>query len=325
MIDTAALIADLKPLSLEASVNDAPLWIEYRRFYQLDRCLMGEGFSDLGVEHYVGKVSTPVGDMAAHYFLPAVQQQSADRPTVLLIHGLFDHAALWRHVIHAWLNRGYGVFAFDLPGHGFSEGPEVAIADFAQYQQVLQAILLQMQQLGLTCSVAIGQSTGGAILSDYLLSARRSGVAPAIAKAILFSPLVRPTEWTRVRCMYYLLSPFLDYIARDFSVKSNDPDFVTFLKDQDPLQSKRVSAKWVGALVRWVAYFKALPCSDIPILILQGERDDTVDYRYNLQILAEKFPKNEQHSLPEAYHHLMGESVAQQRKMWGYIDKFLSD
>lgn len=45
-------------------------------------------------------------------------------PAVLCVHGWQDDNALWSPLIQALTERGVAVVAFDLPGHGFSEGSQ---------------------------------------------------------------------------------------------------------------------------------------------------------------------------------------------------------
>lgn len=313
------LVEDLSLFSLDNDTNQSLLWNNFRAFYRLDQPVEGASLEALQVRHYVGKVSVQNYEIVMHYLLP---KKVTDH--CLLIHGLFDHSALWRHYIHFWLQRGTGIFMFDLPGHGLSTGLEVAIDSFAEYQQALQAVIRMIKMLGIQEFFAMGQSTGGAILSDYLLSCRRHSMCPMVSKAFLLAPLVRPYSWLKAQLAHSILSPLVDYVPRRKTVNSNDAEFNYFLSELDPLQSKWLSAKWVGALKKWVPYFKQLPESEMDMLILQGEKDTTVDYDYNLRILQKKFPNAEQVMLPDAFHHLMGESVEQQLMMRAAIEQFLS-
>ena len=96
-----------------------------------------------------------------------------------------------------------------------------------------------------------------------LRSAGRVCAQPALAfrAAVLLAPLVRPTSWTRVRLGHTLLHKFKDSLQRSFNQNSSDPQFLAFVQ-QDPLQSRQLSLRWVGALRRWLA---ALPVSDLGV------------------------------------------------------------
>lgn len=240
------------------------------------------------------------------------------RATLLLLHGYYDHMGLYRHVIDWALAHGLAVLACDLPGHGLSEGAPASIEDFAEYQEALRALLQGAQQLGLPRPWhLLGQSTGGAILLDYLLQGeqRLSEARPALGQHILLAPLVRPQDWTRARLTYQLLRPFMRQIPRRYSENSADRAFLEFVQ-RDPLQARILPTAWVGALARWIVRIEAAPASPAPLLILQGDADTTVDWRHNLAILADKFPAAETILLPGARHHLVNEAPGQRQRLF---------
>ncbi len=130
--------------------------------------------------------------------------------------------------------------------------------------------------------------------------------------AILLAPLVRPAGWRRVQLAHRLLHRFADSVHREFTRNSSDQDFLAFLR-RDPLQSRRISVRWVRALQRWLA---DLPIRDLgvgPALVLQGDVDGTVDWRYNTRAIATLFPGAISEVLPGAGHQLANESLAIRR------------
>jgi lysophospholipase len=150
----------------------------------------------------------------------------------------------------------------------------------------------------------MAQSTGGAALLDF--ASRYSWPFKA---AVLLAPLVRPTNWQRVKLSHSLLRHFVDSIARTFSVNSSDPVFLEFLK-RDPLQCQRISLRWVGALRRWL---DAMPRRDLgvgPALVIQGDADATVDWRYNVGVVCQLLPGSRVEYLHGARHQLANESQA---------------
>lgn len=83
--------------------------------------------------------------------------------TVLLVHGAFDHRALWRELVPA-LAADHTPVAVDLPGHGRSPGP---VLDNAQAYRDLLAGLVEA--LGLPPIVFCGHSMGGSMGVDFAL------------------------------------------------------------------------------------------------------------------------------------------------------------
>jgi alpha-beta hydrolase superfamily lysophospholipase len=168
-------------------------------------------------------------------------------------------------------------------------------------------------------TVLVMQSTGAAIIIDYLLSrAFKPGVCP-FDRQILLAPLIRPVNWARNKAIYEVVSPFSDYVTRKFALNSHDQEFLRFLKRRDPLQSKKLSTNWVGALKRWVPDVEKRPPSDLSPIIIQGRKDGTVDWRHNVRILKKKFNHPEVIYIPSARHQLVNESPEYRNLVFHHI------
>src|SRR5690606_5817419 len=118
--------------------------------------------------HRWGRVMLPRYTIACHYWFPDKTLVPPDKGVVVVLHGYFDHVGLFGHLIRHLLERGYGVVAFDLPGHGLSSGERASIATFAHYVEVFEAVLREISKAFPVPVAAVGQSTGGAILLNYL-------------------------------------------------------------------------------------------------------------------------------------------------------------
>lgn len=310
MFDTfqpESLVASLRPLTSAAPLSPAEL--AYRQFY---------GFvPQEAVESWLGWFETGGYRIAAQVWKP-----DAPRATLLLLHGYYDHSGLYRHVIQWGLEMGFAVLAVDLPGHGLSSGLRASINDFAEYQTVLCAALQQAEALGLPQPWHLcGQSTGGAILIDYLLNGKP---LDAVGETILLAPLVRPCRWNWSQLSYRLLRRFVQEVPRRFSENSSDLEFLDFLRNRDPLQPRMVPTVWVGALSRWVPRIEQARRSTRSPLIIQGEADMTVDWRHNLGVLQDKFSAPRILRLPEARHHLANEVAPIRQRYFDYLGEQLS-
>lgn len=74
---------------------------------------------------------------------------------------------------------------------------------------------------------------------------------------------------------------------------------------------------------RWMPRLLAQEPNPLPTLILQGEQDLTVDWEWNLAILAKKFPNAEIHRHPEARHHLVNEADPIREVLFAALDNFV--
>jgi lysophospholipase len=310
VFDPVRARAALIPLDWARPPAPAGTLRDYVRFYGLD------------FGGRIAKLAHGLGCIEACGYRIAVQQFRipAARGTVLVVHGYYDHVGIYDHLIGHLLAQGWNVVAFDLPGHGLSGGDEAAIDSFDEYQVVLRAVLRGIVAAGLPAPLhAVGQSTGGAILMDYLAHLQH-GEAPAFARAAVLAPLVRPVHWPANRALYYLLSPLRTYIGRKFAANSHDEDFLRFLRDRDPLQARRLSVRWVGAMKDWIPRMESAPASDFPLAVVQGDEDGTVDWRHNLPVVRAKFPRATVTLVGTGRHQLVNEAPALRAQVFAAID-----
>lgn len=283
----------------------------YQRYYGVD---FASRFPD--VQAHLGRI-----EAAGYQVVLQLWSPSQPRGTLFVMHGYYDHMGLYRHIIEWALQLGFAVISCDLPGHGLSSGERASINEFAEYQEVLKALLVRAQQLALPKPWhVLGQSTGGAILVDYLLHNPHA----ELDRSILFAPLVRPRAWQWSQLSYQMLRHFVAQVPRRFTDNSGDPAFLEFVRQQDPLQPTSLPTAWVGALKRWVPRIEsAAPTAHSP-LIVQGAQDRTVDWQHNLEVLQEKFQAPETLLLEEARHHLANERVELRQRYFEFLRERLT-
>lgn len=243
--------------------------------------------------------------------------QPGARSNLLLVHGFTDHSGLFGKLVAYGLARGDNVLIYDQPGHGLSSGEPCSIDDFDDYSRALAAVLASAGMPDLPCWV-MAQSMGAAALMQF----GRHYPWPFSA-TVLLAPLVRPAGWRGIQLAHTLLRRFVHSVPRRFSDSSSDPAFVASQRS-DPLQSTVVPVRWVGAMRRWQA---GLPGGSLdlgPALVLQGDRDDTVDWRYNMVAIARLFPGSRIEYLEGAGHHLANESEALRRRYLDLVDAYVA-
>ncbi|WP_323813225.1 alpha/beta hydrolase [Cellvibrio sp. NN19] len=240
--------------------------------------------------------------IATQYWLP-----SNPKGTLVVVHGYYDHVGIFSNAIEFGLQQGLAVLAFDMPGHGLSSGERVAIDSFDQYADVLDAVFSAAKNLLPSPYFALGQSTGGAVLLNYLWRYERERVLPHFERIALCAPLVLPRAWARGRILYALVHRFIKRLARGSSHSSHDLTFTHFVDEQDCLQSRTLSVRWVGAMKAWDAQFREFPPLHHTLLVVQGDEDMTVDWRYNLKQIQRALPNAQFALIPGAGHQLVNE------------------
>jgi alpha-beta hydrolase superfamily lysophospholipase len=79
----------------------------------------------------------------------------------------------------------------------------------------------------------------------------------------------------------------------------------------------------VGALKRWLVEFEQYNACDIPVSVVQGALDTTVDWRYNLRAIERKFPHVTTYMIADARHHLVNESQGIRERLCSILDAIL--
>ncbi len=314
--DSDELQHALKPLDWQNLQELSPVQKRYLHYYQIDFSAHNDNIS-----HHIGSLAIGGYQLATHIY-----KQADAKGTALLVHGYYDHVGIYGSLIEFCLQQGLNVVAYDLPGHGLSSGDRAAIASFAEYDGIFDGMVKQCQQhleVDASSLYVFGQSTGAAIIVNYLLTRNIQQHNSPFAGISLLAPLVRPCNWRRAKIVHFLLKPFMRQVKRNFGQNSSDIEFLRFIAEQDPLQPLTLSVKWVGALKKWIEMIELSEPSDLAINIVQGEQDETVEWRHNMPLLLQKFPQRQLLLMAEGRHHLVNESLEKRTQAYSWLQQQL--
>jgi len=283
-----AVRADLEPLDLEQPTAASEAATAYFKAYGLD-------VPD--VTHRFGTFDAGGYRLAAHVFVP---EQA--RGTVIGVHGYYDHAGVWKHVIRRLVADGYAVAFYDQPGHGLSSGARASIGSFDEYLAVLQSFMAICREHLEGPYHVVAHSTGASVVMDYLLNVER----PAVDRVVLISPLIRSVAWGISGFGQKLMGKRVDSVPRKFRKNSSDEAFLAFVK-ADPLHARRVPTTWVSAHRDWVDKIVKDSPTAKPVKIIQGTKDTTVSWKFNVRVIRDKFPNAEISLVEEGGHQLINE------------------
>ncbi|MBP1932749.1 alpha/beta hydrolase [Ammoniphilus resinae] len=278
--------------------------MDYLKYYQLDI----EGIEyNYGFTRYVGE------KIFVQSFKPA-----SPKATVFLIHGYLDHTGTLKNVIHHLTKKQYHVISFDLPGHGLSSGTRASIDNFTIYYSVFQHLLGICHQVKGPVHL-IAHSTGSSVAMEYLF--RQDSI---FSKIIFICPLVRCKPWHLSKMGYVLFNPFLKEMNRVFRQNSSDLDFQEFIKN-DPLQNRKVALRWIGALIDWNKTLMDRSRVKDELLVIQGDKDSTVDWKYNLQFIKKRFTNSSISLIHGGNHQLLNEEKTILDRVFLTIDHYMED
>jgi alpha-beta hydrolase superfamily lysophospholipase len=297
---------DPAPLTFSAAPVSTPAIQAYLQYYGLN-------FDD--TRHYFGKFRSNGRNLAAHVFYPL-----HPIATVFILHGYCDHTGNLKHLIRLLLDMKLAVAAFDLPGHGLSDGRTGSINDFDEYATALSDFVKSCRGHLPTTSFFIGHSTGCAVELELMVR----NLEFKFSKIIFLAPLVHSAYWTITKANYYLAKPFVETVPRIFRVNSSDPDFIEFIKT-DPLQCRDIPLKWVSALIAWNERVQDYQPRLQSILVVQGTGDKVVDWRFNIPFLKRKFDAVKVNWIEDARHQLVNEAPAYRSIVFSHIKAYLKN
>jgi acylglycerol lipase len=110
------------------------------------------------------------------------------RAVLIVMHGLRDHSSRYGELAEHLVGQGFAVYAFDLRGHGRSEGVRVYIDSFDEYLSDLGIFLEQVKKHEPGKPVFLfGHSMGGAIVTLFTIEKK-----PDIQGMVLSAPALKP-------------------------------------------------------------------------------------------------------------------------------------
>ncbi len=294
---------EIKPLDFSRKPVFSSAMTAYFQYY---------GIHFENVNHFFGSFNSCGKLIVSHVFIP-------DNPkgTVFLVHGYYDHTGMLKNLIRFCLNKQFAVAVYDLPGHGLSGGKGVTINDFSEYVTVLDDFIRICQNHLPKPFHSISHSTGSAIVFDYMNNTSNQ----VFTRIIFLAPLVRSSYWKLSKVGYFLVRIFCENVPRKFNDNSSDNVFLEFVK-KDPLQSKYVSLKFVGALFMWNKRIKDYSIITKAVLVIQGNLDKVVDWKYNIRFLKKKIKPVNIKLINNARHHLVNENKAIRSKVFSIIDEY---
>jgi len=313
------LKAGLPPLSRSLSAETRAVAETYRQHYDL-------AFDN--ASWHIGTVYAAGYRIAAQLFIP----KRSPRALAVLLHGYLDHAGLNRHAVHALLESGCAVVAFDMPGHGLSSGARGDIGDFREYSDVLHRVLAT-SRLHLEAAeaerggdpakplplVGVGHSTGAAALLEHLEHYETNYDA-----LVFVAPLVRIRLWPLSQAGIRLGAPLIETVARRIDAASSNPEYIEFSTARDPLGVYRVPLSWAETYLDWEQRTHSYHSTHTtPLLVLQAEHDSVVDNDYNRAYLHNRFEHVSMLTIAETRHSLLNEPADRRRKVFAAIQAFL--
>jgi pimeloyl-ACP methyl ester carboxylesterase len=244
----------------------------------------------------------PPADILRRVTLSLHEAGPADRPTVVLLHGVGTSGWMWRRLVEA-VGGDLHLLVVDLPGHGDSAArPWVSLDDTVA---AVAEVIGDRAPDGR--AHLVGLSLGGYVATE--LAARHPDLVPtALVSGVNVLPFPRPRL---VRAAGRLMSPLMATTpllranARALGVPPEDFDgYAAAARAMAPGTFLRVGADLVEYRVP-----EAAATSSSRVLAVAGEREQEL-IRRSLPILSTAFPRGAARLVPGVGHAWNGEQPA---------------
>jgi len=206
------------------------------------------------------------------------QSEIQPKAVICLIHGLGEHSRRYANVADALTQAGYVIFAFDLRGHGKSEGLRGHIPSYEAIMQDISSLLevtnKKFPQLPL---FLYGHSLGGNLVLNYVLRHQphlKGVIATAPWLRLAFEP---PAFKIALGKMTNCIWPsFSQKSGLDTKALSHDLK-VVHTYENDPMVHDRISARM------FISFYQAGQWAlehasefSLPLLLMQGGADKII-------------------------------------------------
>lgn len=245
--------------------------------------------------------------------------------SVVILHGLGEHAGRYPHVADFFVARGFAVRTYDHRGHGRSDGKRGDVPGNDTLLDDAYAVMADWRAQSRTPAVPpllLGHSMGGLFAARFATEGRTP-----LSGLVLSSPaLALPLNGAQKLLLKTLsaLAPGLA-VSNGLKVRYLSHDAAVVAAYQaDPLVHDRISARLLNAMLAAIDGAQQAAASlSIPVLLLVSGSDRLVDARGSRDFHARLQPALARLiEYPSLYHELFNETEAAQ--VFGDLDHWLA-
>ena len=225
------------------------------------------------------------------------------RAVVAICHGVNSHSGYYLWAAERLLERGFAVYALDLPGRGRSDGERFYTETVDDYVQSVDAVvtLAQSREPGLPLYL-LGHSAGGVTSCVYALEhqAKLSGL---ICESFAFKVAAPDFALAVVKGLSHL-APHLHILRLKNEDFSRDPAIVKFMNEDPLIADETQPTATVAALARADDRLdREFALITLPVLILHGTADKATNPKGSEQFYAEAGSTDKTLKLYEGHAH----------------------
>lgn len=210
--------------------------------------------------------------------------QQDPRGSVFITHGQGEHSGSYKRVVESLTEAKWNVIAWDLRGHGRSDGVRGFVQSFAEYVSDNQSFLemaCHLPEIGTHPKVLLGHSMGGLIQLRTLIenpSLQENFQAQVLSSPALGLALPIPIWKTKGSAFLKNWAPRLT-VGNEITYEmcTQDLDVIREM-DRDPLRHNKISpAAFLGFMESWDIVLPKAGDIRLPTLLQIPENDPIVN------------------------------------------------
>ncbi len=223
------------------------------------------------------------------FFMQSWEPEHRPAGVVCLVHGLGEHSGRYSHMAARFTGAGYALIAFDLRGHGQSEGKR---GHFPGFESMLQDIDLLLEQAAIRFAgvpaFLYGHSLGGILVLNYSLRRKQELMGVISSAAGLRTALEKQAlKVTLAKVLGSVLPASTLSSGLDPKTISRDPAVVEAYT-RDPLVHDQISFGMAKSLLEAICWaFDHAYEFSVPLLLMHGS-DDQLGYKEGSQEFASR-------------------------------------
>ncbi|MFZ4545178.1 MAG: alpha/beta hydrolase [Saprospiraceae bacterium] len=194
---------------------------------------------------------------------------------LLIVHGLGEHGARYKHVASFFNARGISVITLDLRGHGKSEGKRGYVPKFESFLEDLDLMIKWIKENYPSIPLFLyGHSMGGCIVLSYLVNKKpvlQGVIATSAFITLSFQPNVLLLTLGKIMNLIYPAFTQANQLLVEHI--SRDPKVVEAYKNDPLVHQQLSSALGIGMLEEGKRLSEFKGNIETPLLLTHGTAD----------------------------------------------------
>ncbi|MFK8138079.1 MAG: lysophospholipase [Bdellovibrionales bacterium] len=255
-----------------------------------------------------------------------VKKSDADK-IVVVTHGISEHSEAYSHFAKGMLSKNLDIYAWDLRGHGRSEGKRGVVASFDDYVEDLEIFVKYLKATYPNKKIfLLGHSMGGLVVTKAVLLRPNLPVDGLV----LSSPLmgikmdVSPVKDFAARALVRFLPSMTLFNEIKFEDLSHDSEIVSTYS-KDPLRHDQICPRlYLDFLSSFEYIFEQNVNWKFPVLMQLAGNDKVVSTDASIKFFEEldHFEDRQKIVYDGLYHEIYNE--VDREKVFGDLTKWLS-